>query len=109
MTDMTHGVSSHLPVSEERHASETRYRRLFESARDGILILDGVSHQIIDVNPFMVELLGYSADEFLGLELWEIGLFQDQKESLIAFQDLEDAGYVRRDDVQLESKGGEPR
>jgi PAS domain S-box-containing protein len=107
MTDKFSGVI--LPVPAELHPSESRYRRLFESARDGILILDGVSHQIIEVNPFMVELLGYSADEFLGRELWEIGLFKNQQESLIAFQELQDAGYARRDDVQLESKAGEPR
>ncbi|HJX92056.1 MAG TPA: PAS domain-containing protein, partial [Pyrinomonadaceae bacterium] len=40
--------------------SELRYRRLFEAARDGILILDAVTLKITDVNPFMTELLGYS-------------------------------------------------
>ncbi len=69
------------PTQEDLRASETRYRRLFESARDGILILDAVTLKITDVNPFMVELLGYSRDEFLGKELWEIGLFIDKEES----------------------------
>ena len=63
-----------LPKSTENvMTSEIRYRRLFESARDGILILDAVTRRITDVNPFMMELLGYSLDEFLGKELWEIG------------------------------------
>jgi PAS domain-containing protein len=53
-------------VEDTLHVSEIRYRRLFEAARDGILILDAVTHQITDVNPFMVELLGYTRDEFLG-------------------------------------------
>src|ERR1043165_7901154 len=48
--------------------SELRYRRLFEAARDGILILDAVTLKITDVNPFMPELLGYSHAEFLGKE-----------------------------------------
>src|SRR6185503_17639349 len=109
MIDKTNGVISHQPGPEELHPSETRYQRLFESARDGILILEGDSQRIIDMNPFAVELLGYSADECLGRELREIGLFKDQKESLIAFQELQDAGYVRRDDLQLDSKAGEPR
>src|SRR5256885_10624870 len=58
--------------------SELRYRRLFEAARDGILILNAVTLRITDVNPFMTELLGYSHAEFLGRELWEIGLFSDK-------------------------------
>src|ERR1041385_3251426 len=67
--------------------SEIRYRRLFESARDGILILNAATLKITDVNPFMMELLGYSRDEFLGKELWEIGLFSDKQASQQAFRD----------------------
>jgi PAS domain-containing protein len=41
-------------------ASETRYRRLFETAQDGILILDADTGQIDDVNPFLIDMLGYA-------------------------------------------------
>src|SRR4029077_2633706 len=54
--------------------SEIRYRRLFEAARDGILILDPETRKITDANPFMSELLGYPHKELLGKELWQIGL-----------------------------------
>lgn len=90
-------------------ASELRYRRLFESARDGILMLDPNSRKIIDVNQFMMELLNYSRDEFLGKELWEIGLLQDEQASQAAFDELRDKGYVRYDGLPLETKWGEPR
>ena len=90
-------------------ASETRYRLLFESSRDGILVLDAESHQIIDVNPFIAELLGYSPDEFLGKELWEIGLFKDKDESEIAFRQLQEAEHIRREDVLLKTNEGEHR
>ena len=53
--------------------SETRYRRLFESAKDGILILDADTGKIKDVNPFLIELLGYSKEQFLEKAIWEIG------------------------------------
>ena len=56
-------------------ASELRYRRLFETAPDGILILDSDTGQVVDANPFMKDLLGYSQEEFLGRKLWEIGTF----------------------------------
>ena len=61
--------------------SEVRYRRLFEKAKDGILILDTDTGKVIDANPFMTALLGFPQDEFLGKELWEIGLFRDIEES----------------------------
>jgi len=86
--------------------SEIRYRRLFEAARDGILILDAVTLKITDVNPFMTELLGYSHAEFLGKELWEIGLFCDKEASQEAFQELQRTGYLRYEDLPLQATNG---
>jgi two-component system NtrC family sensor kinase len=91
------------------HISETRYRRLFEAARDGILIVDAVTHKITDVNSFMVELLGYTRDEFLGKELWEIGVLTDAAASREAFRALQAAGYIRYDDLPLQTKAGARR
>ena len=87
--------------------SEVRYRRLFQTAKDGILILDANTVKIIDANPFMTELLGYSHDEFLGKELWEIGLFGDKQASQAAYQELQEKGYIRYDHLPLETKNGE--
>src|SRR4028118_521734 len=106
VTDETNKVAQHQRVPEDLPASEIRYRRLFESARDGILILDADSRKITDVNPFMMELLGYSRDEFLGKELWEIGLFKDKHESQTAFGELQAAGYIRYEDLPLQTKAG---
>ena len=88
--------------------SETRYRRLFESAQDGILILDAETGQISDVNPFLVEMLGYSHEEFLGKKLWEIGPFKNMEASKAAFLELQSKGYVRYNDLPLETKDGRP-
>jgi PAS domain S-box-containing protein len=89
--------------------SELRYRRLFEAARDGILILDAVTLKITDVNPFMTELLGYSHTEFLGKELWEIGLFSDKEASQAAFKELQKTGYLRYEDLPLQATNGKLR
>ena len=89
--------------------SETRYRRLFESARDGILILDAVTHRITDVNPFMVELLGYAREEFLGKALWEIGVLTDAAASQETFRTLQATGYMRYEDLPLQTKAGARR
>jgi len=87
-------------------ASEIRYRRLFEAARDGILILDPATDKITDVNPFMTELLGYSQQEMLGKELWEIGLLKDEAASREAFSELKRTHYIRYEDLPLQSKTG---
>jgi len=87
--------------------SEARYRRLFETAQDGILILDAVAGQILDVNPFLIEMLGYSKEDILGKKLWEIGAFQDIETSKIAFGELQSKGYVRYEDLPLETSVGQ--
>jgi two-component system cell cycle sensor histidine kinase/response regulator CckA len=86
--------------------SETRYRRLFETAKDGILILDFATGQITDVNPFLVEMLGYTHSEFVGKKLWEIGPFKDIPASRSAFTELQAKGIIRYEDLPLESKDG---
>ncbi|MBU4033928.1 MAG: PAS domain S-box protein [Proteobacteria bacterium] len=86
--------------------SEKRYRRLFESAKDGILILDAETGKVADVNPFLIQLLGYSYDEFRGKHIWEIGAFKDIAASKDAFQTLQANEYIRYEDLPLETHDG---
>jgi diguanylate cyclase (GGDEF)-like protein/PAS domain S-box-containing protein len=86
--------------------SELRYRRLFEAAREGILILDAETGQIVDVNPFLIELLGYSREEFLGKKLWEIGPFKDVLASKESFTELQKKKYIRYEDLPLQKNDG---
>ncbi|MHB8666465.1 MAG: diguanylate cyclase domain-containing protein [Burkholderiales bacterium] len=86
--------------------SESRYRRLFETARDGILLLNADTAQIEDVNPYLIELLGYSHAEFLGKKLWEVGPFANRAESKEMFAELQTKGYVRYEDLPLRTKAG---
>jgi PAS domain S-box-containing protein len=97
------------PSDKGLRTSEIRYRRLFEAARDGILILDAATLKITEVNPFLTELLGYSRHEFLGKELWEIGLFSDKKASQNAFRELQVTGYLRYEDLPLQTTDGKLR
>jgi PAS domain S-box-containing protein len=89
--------------------SEVRYRRLFETAKDGILILDATTGRITDANPFLQELLGYSHAELLGKMLWEIGPLKDIAASRGAFRKLQQKEYIRYDNLPLESKGHQHR
>jgi PAS domain S-box-containing protein len=93
-------------TDEALKTSETRYRRLFETAQDGILILNAETGQIDDVNPFLMRMLGYDYDEFVGKKLWEIGAFQDTETSKAAFEQLQREGYVRYEDQPLRTKDG---
>jgi PAS domain S-box-containing protein len=97
-------ITGRKQMEEALRSSETRYRRLFETAQDGILILDADTAQIIDVNPFLTEMLGYSHKDFMGRKLWEIGAFQDIEASKVAFLELQRKGYVRYEDLPLETR-----
>jgi formate hydrogenlyase transcriptional activator len=99
-------ITERRKTEEALKISETRYRRLFETAQDGILILDADTGQISDVNPFLVEMLGYSHEDFLGKKLWEIGALRDIEASKGAFIELQSKGYVRYKDLPLETKDG---
>jgi PAS domain S-box-containing protein len=86
--------------------SELRYRRLFETAQDGILILDAQTGKIIDVNPFLLDLLDYPFESILGLQLWEIGLFEDIAANQVAFEKLQKEEYIRYENHPLRRQGG---
>ena len=91
-------------IHEALTVSEIRYRRLFETAKDGILILDADTGRITDANPFLQNLLGYSHGELLGKRLWEIGPFRDIAASQGAFRKLQKKRYIRYENLPLETK-----
>ena len=95
-------------TSEALKDSEKRYRRLFESAKDGILILDADTGKVVDVNPFLLQLLGYSYDAIHGQYIWELGVFKDIAASKEAFKTLQDSEYIRYDDLPLETLDRRP-
>jgi len=86
--------------------SELRYRRLFETAQDGILILEANTGKIIDVNPFLLDLLDYPFEDMIGQQLWEIGQFKDIAANQAAFETLQRNEYIRYENLPLRSKAG---
>jgi PAS domain S-box-containing protein len=99
-------ATDRLHAAKSLALSETRYRRLFETAQDGILIVDAASGRVFDANPFLSDLLGYPRDELVGKELWEIGLFRDIESNKQAFRTLQDRHYIRYEDLPLLTKDG---
>ncbi|MBN1821922.1 MAG: PAS domain S-box protein [Prolixibacteraceae bacterium] len=86
--------------------SEIRYRRLFESAKDGILILDAETGMIVDVNPFLINLLGYAKEKFIQKSVWELGFLKDIVQNKEKFLKLQEKEYVRYEDLPLETADG---
>ncbi len=95
-----------IELNESLTISETRYRRLFESAKDGILILDAETGKIMDVNPFLVGLLGYSQEQFIEKAIWEIGFLKDIVANQDKFSELQQKEFVRYENLPLETSDG---
>src|SRR5512146_1993050 len=85
---------------------ENQYRRLFESAKDGILILNADTGMILDVNPFLIEMLGYSKKRFLTKNIWDISAFKNIDYSKKLYKELQEKEYVRYEDIPLEASDG---
>ncbi|HEX2934953.1 MAG TPA: PAS domain-containing sensor histidine kinase [Bacteroidales bacterium] len=84
----------------------TRYKRLFESAKDGLLIMDAENCQVIDVNSSLIAMLGSSYDELLGKKLWEFDVFANDPVVKDALLELQVNGYVKLDDVAIDTPEG---
>jgi PAS domain S-box-containing protein len=93
-------------MEQALRASELSYRRLFEAAQDGILILDVDTGRINDVNPFLVKLLGYPHGEMVGKTVGELSPFKDIWSNKVMLERLQEDGYVRYHDLPLETRDG---
>lgn len=105
-TDDIRRRNQQLAEDSELILSELKYRRLFETAQDGILILDGESGEIYDANKFILDMLGYPLDYFVGKHLWELGFIKDKSFAQKAFAELQQNSYIRYEDIPLEAKDG---
>jgi len=105
-------MSIEFPESALTHkallASESRYRRLFECAQDGIILLNGETAVVEDVNPYMIAMLGFSHAQLVGKKLWELGAFIDTAKCKEMFAEILENGYVRYEDLPMSTAvGGE--
>ncbi len=99
-------ITGRKEAEEALSFSESRYRRLFETAQDGILILDADTGYIVDVNPYLIDMLEYPREQFVGKKLWEIGPIKDVETSKNAFVELQTKKYIRYENMPLQTKSG---
>ncbi len=99
-------ITERKQAQTELLVSEQRYRRLFEAAKDGILILNAETGMIVDVNPYLIEMLGFTHEEFLSKHLWELGFFSTIAKNREHFLTLQQQNYMRYEDLPLKTKQG---
>ncbi|NVO09157.1 MAG: PAS domain S-box protein [Bacteroidales bacterium] len=100
-------ITDQKTVEASIKESELQYRRLFENATDGILILNFDTGQIIDVNPFALEKIGCSKQEIIDKKIWEIIIFKGSIESKILFQEIQEKQYIKYENLCLQVITGE--
>lgn len=103
---MFRDVTETKKIQEMLAMSENKYRSLFETAKDGIMIVDAKTGEVREVNHYLIELLGYGPDEFLRKKIWKIGLFKDIFNSEKSFAELKRKGYARHENIPLTTKAG---
>ncbi|HEX4650354.1 MAG TPA: EAL domain-containing protein [Granulicella sp.] len=90
--------------NRQLQASGVRYRRLFETAKDGILLLDSESGRVTDVNQSVIQMLGYSRDHFLNHKLWDVRPFLEVPECRHGLTELQTAESIAFDHWILEAQ-----
>lgn len=103
---MAEDITDKKRADEKLKALETRYRRLFELAKDGILIIDTKTGAIIDVNPYLTDLLGFTHEQLFGKKIWELGFFKDIVANQNKFIELQQKQHVRYENLPLETADG---
>ncbi|NJD23006.1 MAG: PAS domain S-box protein [Melioribacter sp.] len=88
-------------------SSEIKYRRLFETSKEGLILLDASTGIINDINPFIIELLGFPKEEFFDKKLWEIKAVKGIPESEQAFMEILEKGYARYEELELNTRNKE--
>jgi PAS domain S-box-containing protein len=100
-------ITERKRIESELKDYEERFRRLFETSKDGLLLIDKQTGNIVNVNPAIVEMLGYFSEEFIGKKLQDVGLLKDIKDFRDTIRELIQEGFINYEDVHAETKQGQ--
>ena len=100
-------IKSHLEHKDRiLRSSEVRFRRLFETSADGIIIVDAETGMVIDVNPSLAMMMGLSQESFLGKRINDLDFIISVLSQKAGILDLHKQCYIRFKDNPLETADG---
>ncbi len=99
-------ITERRRLEDMLEASEERYRRAFETAQDGMLLVDKTSGRILNSNAAAQTLLGYSRENLSEKKLWDIGVMEDEAAFRDAAPLLEEKGFVYYEDAPVRTSEG---
>jgi PAS domain S-box-containing protein len=102
-------VTERLHFQAAMRRSESHYRSLFETARDGILIVDAETRAITECNPALKDLIGYTAEETVGKKLWEVGITPNSAAIDVLLKTARTEGFIRDAYMIVNTKSGSSR
>jgi PAS domain S-box-containing protein len=100
-------ITEHRRLEILLSESEERYRRLFETASDGIVLLEKSEGNITHANPATEKMLGYTKKECVGNKLQDIGVSLDMGDFQTTMQNLNKSGILNYNDVPVKTKSGQ--
>lgn len=90
------------PVS----SNSAPFRELFETAKDGIVLVSGETGRISEANRAFSVLSGYDPDAIVTKPLWEIGPLEATDAGMVIFRELGTRDHIYYDDLPFVQRGG---
>ena len=87
-------------------ASEERFRRAFETAQDGMLLVEKPDGHVVNSNQSAEDILGYSKQSLQKKKLWELGILKDERQFRQTALKLEEQGMVGLPDTTIPIRRG---
>lgn len=94
-------------VTERREIAEVRFQRLFETAKDGMVVIEAETEAVLDVNPFLLWLTGFSREDFVGKSIADAGALLHLEHAADVMKEVQQSDMVRYDDVQITTRSGD--
>ncbi|NOX56701.1 MAG: PAS domain S-box protein [Planctomycetes bacterium] len=86
------GLWERLVAQIAQRESETKYRALFENAKDAIYLIDPDTGRILDCNPAAAEMLGYAAEQMRGMPTADLHPANERRVAAEKLQQVREQG-----------------